>query len=193
MDQAPVTIVSGLPRSGTSLMMQMLVAGGIPPLLDATRPADESNPRGYLEFDPVKRLRTDRSWLSQARGRCLKVIHLLLPELPDTEIYRVIFMRRPVAEVIASQRTMLRREGRSGAAISDEQLGRLFTGQLDQVDQWLARQAHFSVLNVAYHDVVTAPDDTAGNVHRFLGGKELNVHAMTAAVDPALWRQRGGT
>lgn len=189
MDADPITIVSGLPRSGTSLMMQMLVAGGIPALTDFARLADESNPRGYLEFDPVKRLRTDRSWLPRGRGRCIKVIHLLLSELPNTEIYRVVFMRRPVAEIIASQRTMLHREGRPGVAISDEQLGRLFTSQLAQVDKWLAQQAYLSVLNVNYHEVVSAPTTAAGTVHHFLGGA-LDVRAMARAVDPMLWRQR---
>ncbi len=112
-----ITVVSGLPRSGTSLMMQMLVAGGLPALTDAVRSPDESNPRGYFEFEPVKRLRTDASWLEQARGRAVKIIHLLLRELPtDGRFqYRVLFLRRPLEEVIASQSAMLARAGKASA------------------------------------------------------------------------------
>ena len=112
-----ITVVTGLPRSGTSLMMQMLAAGGIPPLTDYQRKPDESNPRGYFEFEPVKRLRADRSWLDQAHGRAIKVIHLLLRELPTDGIYnyRVILMKRSIKEVLASQRVMLDRQGKTGA------------------------------------------------------------------------------
>ena len=106
MDREYLTIVSGLPRSGTSLMMQMLQAGGLPAFTDRVRSADESNPRGYFEFEPVKRLRTDRSWLPQARGHAIKIIHLLLRELPldGSLVYRIVFMQRPLEEVLASQR-----------------------------------------------------------------------------------------
>src|SRR6185295_16167693 len=112
-----VTVVSGLPRSGTSLMMQMLSAGGMSALTDEKRTADESNPRGYFEFEPVKRLRADQAWLGEARGRVVKIIHLLLRELPaDGRLaYRVIFMKRPLDEILASQRVMLEREGKKSA------------------------------------------------------------------------------
>ena len=130
LDRPWITVVSGLPRSGTSLMMQMLAAGGIPPLTDGQRAADPSNPRGYLEFDPVKRLKGDRSWLPQARGKAVKIIHLLLPELADASPgdYRVVMMRRPVGEVVRSQRAMLARQGKASAAVSDAQLGAAFRG-----------------------------------------------------------------
>jgi len=113
-----ITIVSGLPRSGTSLMMQMLAAGGLPPLTDGERTSDESNPRGYYEYEPVKRLRTDRSWLPQAQGRVVKIIHLLLRELPveGQFQYRVILMKRPIEEILASQRAMLQRASKAAAA-----------------------------------------------------------------------------
>jgi hypothetical protein len=106
-----ITVVSGLPRSGTSLMMQMLAAGGLPPLTDNLRDADESNPRGYFEFDPVKRLRSDRSWLDQARGHAVKIIHVLVRELPaDGQFhYRLLLMKRPMEEILASQRALLER------------------------------------------------------------------------------------
>src|SRR6478736_4419274 len=112
-----VTVVSGLPRSGTSMMMQMLAAGGLPILTDNVRAPDESNPRGYLEYEAVKRLRTDHSWLQQARGHAVKIIHLLLRELPiDGRFqYRVLFVERPIAEIIESQQIMVGRAGKAGA------------------------------------------------------------------------------
>lgn len=189
-----VTVVSGLPRSGTSLMMQTLAAGGLPPLSDAARAADPSNPRGYLELEAVKRLKTDRSWLPQARGRAVKIIHLLLPELGAAGAegdfqFRVLMMRRPVAEVVASQRAMLARQGKAGATVPDAQLEKLFLDQLARVEGWLAGRPEFRVLTVHYPSMVADPAGTAAAVNAFLGGG-LDVAAMTAAVDPALYRER---
>ena len=190
----PVTIVSGLPRSGTSLMMQMLAAGGLPPLTDASRAADPSNPRGYLELEAVKRLRTDRSWLPQARGKAVKIIHLLLPELAAASAegdfrFRVLMMRRPVAEVVASQRAMLARQGKASASVPDAQLEKLFLDQLTRVERWLEGRTEFRVLTVHYPELVAGPAGTAAAVNAFLGGG-LDEAAMTRAVDPALYRER---
>ncbi len=184
-----ITIVSGLPRSGTSLMMQMLTAGGVPPLTDDLRAADQSNPRGYLEFEPVKKLRTDRSWLDQARGKSVKVIHLLVPELPvdGAYAYRVIFMERPIEEVLASQRTMLARQGK--VAGNDAVLEKVYRSQLEQTRQWLGSHSQFAVLPLAYHSVVRDPAAAARAINSFLDGG-LDESAMASAVDPALHRER---
>lgn len=184
-----VTIVSGLPRSGTSLMMQMLHAGGLPVLSDGLRTADENNLRGYFEYEPVKRLRTDRSWLPQARGHAVKIIHLLLRDLllDGSLRYRIVFMQRPMTEVLASQRAMLQREGKAGA--DPAILKKAFEGQLLQLDAWLAAQAHVDVLRVPYHQVVSEPLAVAVAVNGFLG-LSLDTAAMASAVDPALHRQR---
>jgi hypothetical protein len=170
-------------------MMQMLAAGGILPLTDDKRAADESNPRGYFEFEPVKRLRTDRSWIGQARGRAIKVVHLLLRELPaDGQFhYRVILMRRSMAEVLASQRAMLERQGK--VAADDAKLGRVFQSQLDQAAEWLSSHPAFSVLSVDHHAVLKTPEPTANKVNDFLGGG-LDVAAMTRAIEPKLYRQQ---
>ena len=199
MDTPPwITVVSGLPRSGTSLMMQMLAAGGIPPLTDANRAADESNPRGYLELEAVKRLKMDRSWLPQARGKAVKIIHLLLPELAaapgaptgaDALTYRVVMMRRPVAEVVASQRVMLARQGKASAAVPDAQLEKLFADQLARVERWLEGRPEFTVCAVDYPTLVSAPAETAARLNPFLGGG-LDEAAMIRAVDPALYREK---
>jgi Sulfotransferase domain len=187
-----VTVVSGLPRSGTSLMMQMLHAGGLPVLSDGQRAADENNLRGYFEYEPVKRLRSDRSWLPQARGQAVKIIHLLLRELllDGSLQYRIVFMHRPLAEVLASQQAMLQREGKVGADAAV--LKKAFESQLTQLDAWLAAQAGIRVLRVPYHRVVQEPQAVAEELNRFLG-LQLDTAAMVQAVDPALHRQRGAS
>ena len=185
-----ITVVSGLPRSGTSLMMQMLHAGGLPTLSDGLRTADANNPRGYFEFDPVKRLRSDNGWLPQARGHAVKIIHLLLRELRlDGSLqYRIVFMQRPIDEVLASQHAMLQREGKDGA--DPQVLKKAFEKQLEQIDTWLAEQAHVVVMQVPYHQVMCEPLATAVAVNTFLG-LTLDTAAMVRAVDPALHRQHG--
>ncbi len=184
-----ITIVSGLPRSGTSLMMQMLSAGGLSALTDEKRTADESNPRGYFEFEPVKRLRADQAWLGEARGRVVKIIHLLLRELPADGrfAYRVIFMKRPLDEILASQRAMLEREGKKSADAA--MLRKIFQQQMADTESFLSSNAGFSYLPIEYHDVVRSPLDSAKKIQTFLG-RDLDLEAMTRAVDPALYRQR---
>ncbi|MDQ6862015.1 MAG: sulfotransferase [Verrucomicrobiota bacterium] len=184
-----ITVVSGLPRSGTSLMMQMLAAGGIPPLTDDLRTADENNPRGYLEFDRVKRLRQDASWIDQAIGCAVKVVHLLLRELPtDPRLhYRVLFMQRHLDEVLASQRAMLEREGKKPA--DNGVLARVYKSQLEQAEEWLAQQSNFSVLRIDHRHLFDDGAAICQQVNQFLG-RDLDVAAMSKAIDPALYRQR---
>lgn len=186
----PIIVVSGLPRSGTSMAMQMLQAGGIGVLTDHARAADTDNPRGYLEFERVKRLRTDRGWLDEAAGRAVKVIHLLLMELPDDRPYRVIFMHRPMVEVIRSQAVMLDRSGRAGASIPPERLAQVFESQLAQVRAWLSARPCFEVLDLQHGEVVARPLAQAERMRDFLG-MPMDVQAMAAAVDPSLHRNRG--
>ena len=184
-----ITVVSGLPRSGTSLMMQMLHAGGLPALSDGQRTADENNPRGYFEYEPVKRLRSDSSWLPQARGHVVKIIHLLLRDLRlDGSLqYRIVFMQRPLDEVLSSQRAMLQRDGKAGA--DPAVLKKAFESQLAQLDGWLASQPAIRVLKQPYQQVVQQPLAVAEALNTFLG-LPLDTAAMVRAVDPALHRQR---
>jgi hypothetical protein len=189
MTEDYVTIVSGLPRSGTSLMMQMLLAGGLQPLTDGRRAPDEHNPRGYFECEGVKHSRTDVSWLEQAGGKAVKVIHLLLLHLPADRNYRVIFMRRNLEEVVASQRAMLKYQGLASAALDDVKLAGIFARQLGMVGQWLAERPHFRVLYVNHNDIIGQPVVTAEKVNQFLGG-DLPVASMVGAVNPSLYRQR---
>jgi hypothetical protein len=184
-----VTVVSGLPRSGTSLMMQMLSAGGLSALTDEKRTADESNPRGYFEYEPVKRLRADNTWLNEARGHVVKIIHLLLRELPTDGglTYRVIFMKRPLEQILASQRAMLEREGKK--SVDEAILRKVFQQQLTETESFLTSHEQFSHLPIEYHDVVNHPRESAEKIQTFLD-REMDLDAMTRAVDPALYRQR---
>jgi hypothetical protein len=184
-----ITIVSGLPRSGTSMMMQVIEAGGIPALTDNLRTKDEDNPQGYYEFEPVKKTREDPSWVAGARGKVVKMVYRLLYDLPADQEYRVIFMRRNIDEVLASQKKMLQRSGKQGAAISDEKLKELFMAELDKFDRWIAAQPNFSIIEVDYRDMVAAPATQCKRINGFLGGV-LDGDRAAAAVDPALYRNR---
>jgi hypothetical protein len=184
-----VTIVSGLPRSGTSLMMQMLAAGGMQVLTDGHRSADQHNPRGYFELEAVKHTRTDHSWLAQAEGKVVKVVHLLLPHLPVDREYRVIFMQRELIEIIASQRAMLQQQGRPAANLPDSKLAEIFGKQLAEVRQFLSRNPNFQVLDLQHRYVIEMPLTVAQQIATFLGG-DLDPKRMAAAVEPSLYRQR---
>ena len=184
-------IVSGLPRSGTSMMMQMLEAGGIQILSDGERQADDDNPKGYYELEAVKKTKDDASWLETAPGKAVKMISQLLLDLPVGREYRVIFMRRDLTEILASQAKMLaRRGGGKSADIDDEQMEMLFAKHLTQVMEWLTSQPQMSVIEVWHADAVTKPDQVAAKVADFLG-LDLDRSHMVAAVDGGLHRNRG--
>ncbi len=184
-----ITVVSGLPRSGTSLMMSMLQAGGLDTLVDNVRQADEDNPLGYYEFEKVKQLGEDQAWLQDARGKAVKVVSAHLQDLPPIYTYKVIFMRRKMEEILASQRHMLIRRGEPTDRVSDEEMAALFMGHLERVTNWIARQSHMPVLYIDYNDLLKEPTDDAARVNQFLGGG-LDTESMIQAVDPALYRQR---
>jgi hypothetical protein len=187
-----VTIVSGLPRSGTSMMMSMLAAGGIEPMTDSLRVADEDNPRGYLEFEKVKSLASDSSWLADAGGKAVKVISSLLKHLPEGHSYKVIFMRRRMKEVLASQKQMLARRGEQAGGISDERLAESFSRHLKDVEEWLTGRENVEVLYVDYNELLEIPEALIRTVNDFLGGG-LSARAMASVIDKSLYRQREGT
>jgi hypothetical protein len=187
--QGLVTVVSGLPRSGTSLLMQMLGAGGMPLLTDDHRPPDADNPRGYFEFEPVKRTAQEDGWVAGAVGKAVKVIHLLLPRLPATNRYRVLFIHRDIAEVLASQRRMLDRNGLRGADLSPQRLGELFAAQVRRSLDWAALQPQVQLLSIQHQDLIARPAVEANRINQFLGG-QLDETKMAAAVDPSLYRHR---
>ncbi len=184
------TVVSGLPRSGTSLMMQMLGAGGMPLLVDQERPPDEDNPGGYFEFSPVKRLPRDHSWLAAAQGHAVKVVHRLLLHLPMNREYRVILMRRDLREVLASQRVILERRGVTDAARVDEALlAGIFSKQLEEVESWARSSPAVRLLCVEHGRLMRDSILLSETVNDFLFGG-LDVSAMARCLDPDLFRQR---
>jgi hypothetical protein len=179
-----VTVVSGLPRSGTSLMMQMLEAGGMPVLTDGVRQADASNPRGYYELEAVKRTRQDPSWVREAEGKAVKLVYALLPDLPPAE-YRVILMKREMREVIASQQKMLERLARQGAQMGPDRLAAIFTREMEKTREWLAGKPGFSWIEVDYAACIASPGEAAARVNAFLGGV-VDEPRMAAVVEPSM-------
>ena len=171
------------------MMMQVIEAGGVPALTDNLRTRDEDNPQGYYEFEPVKKTKEDPSWVPGARGKVVKMVYRLLYDLPDDQEYRVIFMRRNIDEVLASQKIMLQRSGKQGAAISDERLKELFVGELEEFEHWIATRKNFSILSVDYSDIVASPATQCKRINEFLGGI-LDGDRAAAAVDPSLYRNR---
>jgi hypothetical protein len=184
-----ITIVSGLPRSGTSLMMQMLAAGGMPILTDGERQADADNPRGYFEWERIKLLPQQPDCIQEAEGKAVKVISQLLFALADGRNYRIIFMQRPLSEVVASQAEMIRRRGTTGAALPPSALIAGLGAHLNQVNSWLKDKAYISVYRVEHHDVLREPLRMAESVQQFLE-RPLDVVAMSRQIDSSLYRQR---
>jgi hypothetical protein len=180
-----ITIVSGLPRSGTSLMMQMLQAGGHPVLCDDQRTADEHNPRGYLEYDKVRRLRSDNSWLSEAEGNAVKVVSLLLYHLPAEFEYRILFVRRNMEEVLRSQQRMLDTRGTTDGI----DMRAHFERHLQSVMEWIGRQPKMRIHELNYIDLLNEPIRSAQAVASFLE-RDLAIDRMANAVDRGLHRQR---
>jgi len=186
-----IIVVSGLPRSGTSMMMSMLQAGGAELLTDHIREADEDNPKGFYEFERVKHLHKekDKSWLEGGRGKAIKIVSELLKELPSTYFYKVIFMDRDLEEVIASQAKMLTRKGEQPQLTDDEKMIVLFEKHLKNVQVWLQQQPNFEVTLVGYKEVVEDPFGHAERIKTFLK-KGLDVERMASVVDKRLYRNR---
>ncbi len=188
----PVIIVSGLPRSGTSMMMKMLEGGGLPILTDQIRTADIDNPKGYYEYERVKDLEkeTDKSYVREARGKVLKVISFLLKDLPDENDYRIVFMRRDLSEVLASQNKMLVNRGEANPA-EDEVMTEAYMNHLASVRILAKKRDNFEMLEVRYDSAIGQPAGAAALVNKFLGGK-LDESKMAATVDAGLYRNRRG-
>lgn len=185
-----VYVVSGLPRSGTSMMMKMLETGGMTVLTDELRAPDRDNPRGYYEFEPVKRLKDgDSAWIEQARGKAVKIVSALLEHLPGNYRYKIVFMERDMKEILASQRKMLENLGKSGNPDEDETFMRLYRKHLEKVKTWLGSQPNVDVLYVNYNELLAKPPDVSAGVAGFLG-VSLDLADMSAVPDEQLYRQR---
>jgi hypothetical protein len=184
-----VFVVSGLPRSGTSMMMRMLAQGGAPILADDQRTADADNPRGYFELEAVKATARDASWVAHAGGRFVKVITSLLPHVPADRTYRVILMRRSLDQIVRSQRAMLERLGSTPPGEREDAARRSQLEHLVELESWLQSARHMKVLGVSYERVLAQPDKEIERVIRFLE-LDLDAAAMRRAVEPGLQRQK---
>ncbi|MGQ4809553.1 hypothetical protein NKDENANG_02971 [Candidatus Entotheonellaceae bacterium PAL068K] len=188
--QPDIIIVSGLPRSGTSMMMRMLEAGGIEIVTDHIRKADEDNPQGYYELEKVKEIKQDFTFLNETYGKVFKMISILLYELPLDKSYKIIFMKRNMTEILNSQKIMLQRNAKDRSENNDDvSMGNMFEKHINDMTAWLAQQPNTEVIYINYNDVITAPLASAQVVEQFLN-RRLNVDKMAAVVDPTLYRNR---
>lgn len=186
----PVIVVSGLPRSGTSMMMQILEAGGLQIMTDQLRTPDLDNPKGYYEFERVKKLKDgDTQWVKDAQGKVVKVISALLEYLPADQQYKVIFMKRTMQEVLASQKQMMQRRGEATSPVDDDTLSGVFQKHMAQVEKWLAAQPNVEVLYIQYAELLQQPQAHVQSIVEFLG-LPLDAQAMAAVPDQKLYRQR---
>jgi len=188
-NEPAIILVSGLPRSGTSMMMQMLEAGGIELIVDHIRKADEDNPKGYYELERIKRLDKDSSCLDNAYGKAVKVISMLLYQLPVNKKYKIIFMTRKMDEVLASQNKMLKRRGQPQGSVDDHVMAEKFNEHLRKISKWLNKQKNMETFFINYNDVITSPLEQSKNINRFLGNM-LKINKMVNVVDHFLYRQR---
>ncbi|MEP0806065.1 MAG: sulfotransferase domain-containing protein [Chloroflexota bacterium] len=185
-----IIVVSGLPRSGTSMMMKMLEAGGLPILTDNLRTPDANNPNGYYEFERVKQLpEGDYGWLPEAGGKVVKIVTGLIMHLPSDYKYKVIFMQRAMKEVLSSQKKMLGRLGKEDDRVEDEKMRKIYQEHLKQVNAWLAKQPNIEVLYVNYNTMLADPFESLKKVNEFLGGG-MDVNVMAGVVNKELYRER---
>ncbi|MCF7870283.1 MAG: sulfotransferase domain-containing protein [Candidatus Omnitrophica bacterium] len=184
-----ITIVSGLPRSGTSMMMKMLEAGGIRPLIDNLRQADPDNPKGYYEYERVKKIKDDQDWLKQAEGKAVKMVSALLKHLPKNYQYKVIFMERKMAEILASQKKMLIRQNKPTDAIPDQKMAQLYQKHLTKVKAWLKEQDNIEFIDIDYNQALKNPSEIIRKIKAFLS-HNLDTSSMVGIIDNSLYRQR---
>ena len=181
-----IIVVSGLPRSGTSMLMNMLKCGGIELLTDDIRKANEDNPGGYFEYEKVRTVAEDSSWLEQAQGKSVKIIYRLLYYLPDNYRYKVIFLERDIHEVIESQRKMLNRLGKEHL-VSDSKLHSIFNKEIEDFKKWVSVQENFDILYIRYNEIVHDPQSHSEQIRDFLG-TDIDINEMISIVDPKLYR-----
>ena len=186
-----IIVVSGLPRSGTSMMMSALKAGGMPLLVDGIREADGNNPRGYYEYEPVKKLpKGSVDWIKSAKGKAVKIISALIEYLPSNNHYKVIFMERDIEEILASQQRMLARRGVvEEKPASDEDMQKSYQAHLKQVKSYFVENDWLDVIFVSYNKVLKDPDGEFQRVAKFLENV-VDPSAMSRVVDPELYRER---
>lgn len=185
-----ITVVSGLPRTGTSMMMQILHKGGMDVLTDNLRKPDDNNQKGYYELEKVKYLEKDNSWMHEAENKAVKIIAQLLFFLPSQYEYQIVFMEREIKEVMASQEKMLKNLGREDALDVDaDKLANMFSQQIVKVKQWLSEQSNIRTLFVPFSGLFENPDEQMNRIGKFLN-QDLDLEAMRNVIKPSLYRSR---
>jgi hypothetical protein len=184
-----IVVVSGLPRSGTSMMMKMLEAGGIPILTDMIREADEDNIKGYYEDERVKKLHKDNRWVFEANEKALKVISYQLRHLPPDYKYYIIFMERKIKEILLSQNKMMERRGETQDEVPDLIMGQLFQKHLIETKEWLNKQTNIKTIYISYNKILNNPKKSSEKIAQFLE-KDFDIDKMIQVVDPDLYRQK---
>jgi len=188
----PIIVVSGLPRSGTSMMMKILAEGGLSIVTDELRSADADNPNGYFELETVKQMSVGNiDWLAAAGGKVVKVISALLEYLPSNYSYKVIFMEREIKEILASQHKMLARRGET-SQVEDAEMEQQFRKHVSVVKPWLARQPNMEVLYVSYNSLMADPEPNCRRVIEFIH-MPLDLHRMLAVPSGELYRNRANS
>jgi hypothetical protein len=186
----PVIVVSGLPRSGTSMMMRILAEGGVPIVTDELRTADKDNPNGYYELETVKQMSDGQvAWLAHAGGRAVKVVSSLLEYLPAQYVYKIIFMEREIQEILASQRKMLEHRQES-CTVDDAQMAEQFRRHLSMVRPWLARQPNMEVLYISYNSLMLNPEPYCRRVLDFIACESDHLERMLSVPNGKLYRNR---
>ena len=188
MDE-PVIVVSGVPRSGTSLIMQMLATGGVDIATDNIRKADRDNPKGYFEVEKVKKLKSDASWLRDIRGKALKIVSPLLYCIPSSLCYKVIFVQRNMQEILDSQNKMYQRLQKETPDIEDAVLAEKFNQHLQQIRDWIRKNNNVECLYVHYSEILGDPLGHSQKIQKFLN-RQLDIEAMSSVVDVSLYRNR---
>lgn len=188
----PVIVVSGVPRSGTSLVMQMLATGGVDIATDNIRKADRDNPKGYFEVEKVKKLKNDAGWLNDVRGKAIKIVSPLLYHIPSILRYKVIFVQRNMQEILDSQNKMYQRLQKSTPDIEDAVLAEKFNLHLQKISDWIRKKNNIECLYVQYREIVSDPIGQAQKIQEFLN-LPLNIEAMANVVDASLYRNRRET
>jgi len=189
MNQETVTIVSGLPRSGTSMMMEMLDKGGLEVLTDQVRKADEDNPKGYYEYERVKQLPHDTGWLDEAKGKAVKVLGELIKHLPGDYYYKIVFMERNLDEIIESQTKMLKRKGEDPEDTSKDELRETFKNYRKILKKQISSSPNMEVIYVNYNDIMSHPEPVIESISAFFDG-ELDTKKMLSVIDEELYRNR---